>query len=73
MGMSAKPCDGGPTLFQQQMARIVVDAWMSNALCWLNRRATTGDINRRLWHLLAVLASRYGVQYPASNPSFPLI
>jgi hypothetical protein len=58
-----------PTLLQQQMAWIVVDAWMSNALCWLNRRATTGDINRRLWHLLAVIASRDGVQYRAGNPS----
>jgi AcrR family transcriptional regulator len=58
---------GAPTPRQQQMAWIVVDAWTSNALSWLNRRATTGDINRRLWHLLAVLANRDGVQHPVGG------
>ncbi|HEY9305259.1 MAG TPA: TetR family transcriptional regulator, partial [Mycobacterium sp.] len=52
---------GAPTPLQQQMARILVDAWMSNALSWLNRRVTTEDINRRLSHLLAVLGRRDGV------------
>jgi TetR/AcrR family transcriptional regulator, cholesterol catabolism regulator len=60
---------GSPTVLQRQMARIVVDAWMSNALSWLNRRATIGDINRRLWHLLAVLGRRDGVQLPVGQPS----
>jgi AcrR family transcriptional regulator len=59
---------GAPTPLQRQMAWIVVDAWVSNALSWLNRRATTGDINRRLWHLLAVLARRDGVQHPVVGP-----
>jgi hypothetical protein len=54
------------------MAQIVVDAWMSNAFSWLNRRATTGDINRRLWHLLAVLARREGAQHPVGGiPNIP--
>jgi hypothetical protein len=48
--------------------RVVVDAWVSNAFCWLNRRAPTGDIDRRLWHLLAVLARRDGVQRLAVGP-----
>jgi TetR/AcrR family transcriptional regulator, cholesterol catabolism regulator len=63
---------GTPTPLQRQMAQIVVDAWMSNAFSWLNRRATTGDINRRLWHLLAVLARREGAQYPVGGiPNIP--
>jgi TetR/AcrR family transcriptional regulator, cholesterol catabolism regulator len=63
---------GAPTPLQRQMARIVVDAWASNAFSWLNRRATTGDINRRLWHLLAVLARREGARHPVGDiPNVP--
>jgi AcrR family transcriptional regulator len=58
---------GAPTTLQRQMAQIVVDAWMSNAFSWLNRRATTEDINRRLWHLLAALARGEGAQHPVGG------
>jgi AcrR family transcriptional regulator len=65
---------GEPTPLQRQMAWIVVDTWMSNALSWLNRRSTTGDINRRLWHLLAVLERRDGVQHPVvGSPHWPVL
>jgi AcrR family transcriptional regulator len=69
--MFAKALAGGePTPLQRQMACIVVDAWVSNALSWLNRRATTEDVNWRLWHLLTVLARRDGVPAPLwSHPS----
>lgn len=63
---------GAPTLLQQQMARILVDAWMSNALSWLNRRVTTEDINRRLSYLLAVLGRRDGVAAPGGHPTVQL-
>lgn len=55
---------GEPTPLQQQMAWIVVDAWVSNTLSWLNRRATTAEINHRLRHVLAVLARRDDVECP---------
>lgn len=60
-------CSGEPNPRQLQMARIVVDAWSSNALSWLNHRATTEEINQRLWHLLALLARRDGVCAPPQN------
>lgn len=64
---------GEPTPLQHQIAWIVVDAWVSNALSWLNRRATPGDINRRLWHLLAALARRDGVQRPVVGSPHSLV
>lgn len=67
--MFALPLGGGdePTAAQRKLACLVVDSWVSNAISWLHRRATTADINDRLWHLLAVLARRDGLVGPMAN------
>lgn len=58
---------GHPSTLQRRKAAILVDVWVSNALCWINRRATTADINRRARQLLAVLASQDDGQLPATS------
>ncbi|SPM30537.1 hypothetical protein MTAB308_4046 [Mycobacterium terramassiliense] len=58
---------GDPSTAQRQVACVIVDAWVSNAVSWLRRRATTGDINHRLWHLLGVVARHEGAHWPPNT------
>ncbi|WP_083165239.1 TetR family transcriptional regulator [Mycobacterium aquaticum] len=50
-----------PTTREQLVARIIVDAWASNAMAWLGRRVTTADLNNRLRNTLAVLEKRHDI------------